>query len=314
MTTFAFLTLLSLHTCGIIFLGYLYFKYVKAVKKIDNNENLAMLQAENINANASTEDTLFRDIRDAIENNEFILHYQPQYSLNSDKVTGVEALVRWNHPEKGLVAPTDFIPLAESSGLIVPLGYWVLREACRQYKEWDRPDLKMSVNLSAYQFGQVDLVEQISKILSEEGMNPNNLNLEITETTSMADIETTLVILKELRDKGIHISIDDFGVGYSSLMYLKKFPITTLKIDRYFVWDISKDLRGEVVIKSIISMAKSLGLNIVAEGVETQEQLTFLDESFCDEIQGYILSPPVPSNKLSDMLNKNELKLNYNMV
>lgn len=288
-------------------------KYPKNGEDIDilmNKSETALTKAKDNEMNyyfygadkKGTRNECIKKIAKGIDENQFILYYQPQYSLKTKKITGVEALLRWNHPDKGIVTPDNFIPLAESSGLIVPLGYWVLREACRQYKEWGKEDIKLSINLSAYQFMQDDLVENIDKILEEEGMNPNNLNLEITETTTMKDIELTLKTLERLRDRGISISIDDFGVGYSSLSYLRKFPINTLKIDRSFVWDISKDKNGEVVIKSIISMAKNLDLNVVAEGVEDNEQLEFLDKLECDEIQGYLIAPPKPPEMILDLL------------
>jgi diguanylate cyclase (GGDEF)-like protein len=239
-----------------------------------------------------------RDLRYALQENQFVLHYQPQVSVETGEVTGVEALVRWEHPTKGLILPTNFIPVAESSGLIIPLGYWILREACKQYREWNLPHLKMSVNLSAYQFKQVDLVSRIKEIIREEGMEPTKLDLEITESTSMSDISFTLHVLSELRSMGLPISIDDFGTGHSSLSYLKQFPITSLKIDRSFIEDSTKDENGAIFVSSIIDLAKRLGLNVVAEGVETEDQLNLLRELDCDNIQGYYYSPPLPSDKL----------------
>lgn len=255
--------------------------------------------ADELNHNSKKYDLLIKDMRQSIQTGDFILHYQPLYSLNTNSMTGVEALVRWNHPIRGLISPAEFIPAAESSGLIIPLGYWILREACRQYKEWDMPDLKLSVNLSAHQFRQKDLVQKIKEIIEQEGMQTDRLNLEITESTSMSDINYTLKVLNELRKMGLLLSIDDFGTGYSSLAYLKQFPITTLKIDRSFINDIDTSKNGEAVIKTIINLAKSLELRVVAEGVETEEQLSFLRKLHCDKVQGFLLSKPLPSHELN---------------
>jgi EAL domain-containing protein (putative c-di-GMP-specific phosphodiesterase class I) len=241
---------------------------------------------------------LLRDLHKGLERGEFLLHYQPQSSLEEGKVVGVEALVRWNHHTKGMISPDDFIPVAESSGFIVPLGYWVLQEACRQHREWGVPDLKISVNISGYQFHQEDLVSRIKEIVTAEGMKPENLTLEITETVSMSDIKYTLEVLGELRALGFPISIDDFGTGYSSLIQLTKLPITELKIDKSFVTSMVNDSKGKIVIECIIGLSKRLGLSVVAEGVETEMQLNYLKSLNCDVIQGYLLSPPVASDKL----------------
>jgi EAL domain-containing protein (putative c-di-GMP-specific phosphodiesterase class I) len=254
---------------------------------------------------------LVRDLHKALESGEFILHYQPQASLEDGKVVGVEALVRWNHPTKGIIQPDEFIPVAESSGFIVQLGYWVLQEACRQHREWGVPSLRMSVNLSGHQFYQEDLVSRLTEIINAEGMKPENLTLEITETVAMSDVERTLEVLKQLRAIGFPLSIDDFGTGYSSLVYLTKFPITELKIDRSFVTAMSNDAKGKIVIRCIIDLAKQLGLSVVAEGVETEEQAKYLKELSCDDMQGYLLSPPVASDKFFLRKDKGTTRLAY---
>lgn len=245
-----------------------------------------------------------KDIRDGLMKGEFFLLYQPQVSTKDEKITGMEALVRWNHPRRGSVSPIEFIPLAESSGLIIPLGYEILRMACRDYIERDFGGLKLSVNLSAYQFEQKDLVARISSILAETGMNPKNLNLEITESTTMTDMNHTMEVLRAFRNMGIQISIDDFGTGYSSLQYLKDFPITNLKIDKSFVQDIGVNTEGEKMVDYIINLAKTLGLYIVAEGVETASQTTFLRERDCDLIQGYYYSKPLDVDMFFSFLEK----------
>lgn len=253
---------------------------------------------DDLNKQSKKYDIFVKDIRSGIYNGEFLLYYQPQYDIKTNKIVGVEALVRWNHPTKGIISPSDFIPVAESSGLIVPLGYYILREACKQYKQWGLPDLELSVNLSAYQFKQKDLVNKIKDIIIQEGIDPTKLNLEITESAFMSDINFTLKVLKELIDIGVQISIDDFGTGYSSLSYLKQFPITALKIDRSFVKDISKCEHDDVLLKMIINLAKNLRLKVVAEGVETKEQFKVLNDLSCDIVQGYLISEPLSSDKL----------------
>jgi polar amino acid transport system substrate-binding protein len=278
------------------------------------NAESAMVKAKTVGVNSYSfyeedndtprkkNDIVVRDLKLALQTNQFILYYQPQLSLEENKVVGVEALVRWMHPEKGLVSPAEFIPVAEASGLIVQMGYWILRTACKQHKEWGIPDLVVSVNLSAHQFQQRDLIPRIEQILYEEGMNPENLNIEITESTSMSNTKFSLKVLKELRDMGIEISIDDFGTGHSSLAYLTQFPITALKIDKSFVDDITRSKDGESLVRTIIKLAKDLSLSVVAEGVETEAQLQFLKELKCDDIQGYLFSPPVPADRILEVV------------
>lgn len=245
------------------------------------------------------------ELRKAIGKNQFILHYQPQYSLTNNRVMGVEALVRWNHPKYGVLSPDKFIPLAESSNLITQLDYLTLRTACRQHKMWGLENLRLSVNFSASQFVQVGFIQQVKKIIEQEGMSPSLLDIEITESIYVSDIESTALIMKELRDIGIQLALDDFGTGYSSLSKLQRLPITSLKIDKSFIDSLENNEKGEAFIELVIGLAKSLKLRVVAEGVETKEQLDVLRGLSCDEVQGYLLSPPVNSNNF-ELFMKNE--------
>jgi len=244
-------------------------------------------------------------LRIALEQNEFIVFYQPQIDLNSGRVVGVEALLRWQRPGIGLIPPNQFIPLAEDTGLILPIGEWVLREACKQHKLWKNTrniNLRMGVNLSSHQFKQANLSTTVTNILKETGMNPKFLDLELTESVAMQDVYTSLRTLKTLKQAGVQISIDDFGTGYSSLSYLKQFPIDRLKIDQSFVADIASDPNSAAIVLAIIAMSHSLGLDVIAEGVETQEQLKFLNMHGCNEVQGYLLCRPMPAEEFSKFL------------
>jgi len=248
---------------------------------------------------------LEKDLRKALERDEIIVHYQPQVSLSSGKMVGMEALVRWQHPTRGLVSPAQFIPLAEETGLIVPIGEYVLRTACKQNKLWQEkgyPPMRLAVNLSARQFQQKDLTTFIRDVLQETGLDARYLELEITESLAMDDVHQAISILHSLKELGVQISIDDFGTGYSSLSYLKKFPIQTLKIDRSFVNDISHDPDDAAIASSIIVMAHSLKLNVIAEGVETASQLNFLRDRNCNEMQGYLFSKPLSAEAFEEML------------
>lgn len=246
------------------------------------------------------------DLRRAIERDEFCVYYQPIMSLASGVIEGVEALVRWKHPERGLVTPSEFISVAEETGVIIPLGRWVLRESCRQMREWqDRfPALRsftLSVNLSGKQFTQTDLVEQIKQILSETRLDPHCLQLEITESSVIENTATVTAMLVQLRDLGVRLSMDDFGTGYSSLSYLHRFPIHTLKIDRSFISN--RDMGDEnEIVKTIIMLARNMGMNVVAEGVETVEQLASLKALDCEYGQGFYFSRPVAPEEIERML------------
>jgi len=248
---------------------------------------------------------LENSLRHALERREFTVYYQPQVELQSLTVVGLEALVRWEHPDRGIIGPDEFIHIAEETGQIVPLGDQVLRMACEQSRAWQDsglPPLRLAVNLSARQFQQHDLVDTISTALNESGLPPDQLQLEITEHVAMHDAAFTVATLKRLRDMGVQIAIDDFGTGYSSLSYLKAFPINTVKIDRSFIRDITVDASDAAITRAIIAMAHSLNLSVTAEGVETPEQLAFLREAGCDEFQGFLFGEAVPSSEMREIL------------
>ncbi|HEV7619944.1 MAG TPA: EAL domain-containing protein [Burkholderiaceae bacterium] len=252
---------------------------------------------------------LEKSLRRAMENREFELHYQPKVNVKSGAVTAMEALIRWRDPQKGLISPVEFIPLAEELGLIIPLGAWVLITACQQNRQWQvagLPKIRVAVNLSAVQFRQKNLVEFISQVLEDTGLDASFLELEVTESVIMQNAEEATLVLEKLHAKGIHISIDDFGTGYSSLSYLKRFPLDTLKIDRSFVRDISSDPDDAAIVKSVIALAHSLRLGVIAEGVETEEQLAFLSALGCDEYQGYYRSRPVPAEEFAQLLRESD--------
>lgn len=249
--------------------------------------------------------TMERNLRYALENGDFLLHYQPRYLLDSGRMVGMEALVRWDHHEEGMISPGEFIPLAEETNLIFPLGEWVLKSACLQAKAWQREGLgpyRLAVNLSPRQFQQHDLLNLIRTTLQEADLEPDLLELEITESVLMDDPEGAVELLGAIRELGVHISIDDFGTGYSSLAYLKKFPINALKIDQSFVRDLPDDQDDVAIVDSIIALAESLGLDVVAEGVETLEQANFLQSRGCNEVQGYYFSRPLPAEVLRETM------------
>jgi diguanylate cyclase (GGDEF)-like protein/PAS domain S-box-containing protein len=244
--------------------------------------------------------TLESDLRRALERNEFVLNYQPKVHIGSGRITGMEALVRWQHPTNGLVPPMKFIPLAEETGLIVPIGLWVLKTACAQNKAWQArglPPLRIAVNLSARQFVHEDLLRDVAGVLEETGLDPTLLELEITESMVMKDPAHAVKLLSGLKGMGIPLSIDDFGTGYSSLSYLKRFPLDSLKIDRSFIRDLPDDADDTAITRAIVAMAHGLKLSVIAEGVETEEQLDFLRATGCDEMQGYLFSKPVSASE-----------------
>ncbi|HEX8611752.1 MAG TPA: EAL domain-containing protein [Telluria sp.] len=261
--------------------------------------------APEMNAAAGARLELERALRQALDNQHFELHYQPKVDVASGEVVAMEALVRWRCPQRGLVPPNDFIGVTEEIGLIIPLGAWVLREACRQNRAWQlggMARLRVAVNLSAYQFRQKDLPEFVAGVLEATGMEAACLELEVTESVVMHNPADAIRILERLHAQGIHISVDDFGTGYSSLSYLKQFRLDTLKIDRSFVRDINSDADDAAIVRSVIALAHSLRLQVIAEGVETDEQLDYLRELGCDQYQGYLRSKPLPAAEFEALL------------
>jgi EAL domain-containing protein (putative c-di-GMP-specific phosphodiesterase class I) len=284
---------------------------------LTKHADIAMYRAKELGRNtfqfytpAMNERTLERlsleaDLRQALERGEFELHYQPQVALHGGRIVGMEALLRWNHPRLGQIAPGRFIGLAEEMGLIVPIGAWAMREACAQTRAWQLAglgELRVAVNLSARQFAQKGLLQAVADVLQSTGLEARFLDLELTESMVMSDVEHAIAILRNLKGLGIHISIDDFGTGYSSLSYLRRFPIDVLKIDQSFVNDISVDADDAAIVESIISLAHSLRLSVVAEGVETAEQLAFLRAHGCEQMQGYFFSRPLPAAAFEHLL------------
>ncbi len=248
--------------------------------------------------------SMVNDLRNALERNEFVVYCQPIVSMETGRIVAAEALVRWQHPVRGLVFPDAFIPLIAEGDLIVALDEWVLRNACRQARAWrdEGTDIQIAVNLSARTLQRPDLVAIVKKVLTETGVEPHGLTLEITESAVMENVDTAVLSLRELRAIGITISVDDFGTGYSSLSYLKRFPIDTVKIDRSFITDLTADPSDAAIVSAIISMAHSLNLSVIAEGVETPEQLAFLRERGCDEYQGYLFARPQTSTDFARLL------------
>jgi diguanylate cyclase (GGDEF)-like protein len=251
-----------------------------------------------MNSNARKQLQLLQDLRNAVERQEFSLHYQPKFDAANGRPVGAEALLRWEHPTQGMLLPDKFIEMAEKTGLIIPIGEWVLNEACRQMREWyvlGYTDWRIAVNLSAIQFCHVGLVQSVAKALATHHLPPNSLTLEITETTAMSDADASMTVLQELSEMGVDLSIDDFGTGYSSLMYLKRLPANELKIDRGFVRDLEHDSDDAAIVSAIVALGQALGLRIVAEGVETGVQQDFLTQLGCDSLQGYLLGHPLPA-------------------
>jgi diguanylate cyclase (GGDEF)-like protein len=249
--------------------------------------------------------TLESALRRALERDQFSLHYQPKVDMASGQITGVEALLRWNHPELGLISPGQFIPLAEETGLIVPIGRWVLEEACAQNMAWQRRGLRpvtVAVNLSPRQFADANLLHDVDEALLASGMSPVLLQLEVTESMVMRNVSRAIKVLDAIQSRGIRLAIDDFGTGYSSMSLMKQFPIDTIKIDRSFVRDLPNDSEDQAIAQAIISMGKALGMTVIAEGVETVEQQTFLRNHACDEMQGFLFSKPLPPRQMADLL------------
>ncbi|MDH5479780.1 MAG: bifunctional diguanylate cyclase/phosphodiesterase, partial [Nitrosomonas sp.] len=270
---------------------------------------------EEIGKNFSRKLNLETYLHKALDNNEFEVYYQPQISVLNRRIVGMEALIRWNHPKLGLVSPNDFIPIAEETGMIVPIGSWVMETAARQTALWCKKGyglLRVGVNLSAKQFQDKDLAKEVIDVIEKTGIMPPSLDLEITESSVMSDISRTISVLHQINEIGVQISMDDFGTGYSSLSYLQQMPLHTLKIDRAFIKDIQPDGTNGEISKVIIAMCHTLGLNVIAEGVETEEQMQFLKMHECNEAQGYFISRPVPAIEMEKLLcaNTNPTKKN----
>ncbi|MDB6108021.1 MAG: diguanylate cyclase, partial [Gammaproteobacteria bacterium] len=271
----------------------------------EEGKNNFQFYSEKLNANSLERLTLESSLRRALERNEFRLHYQAKRDIGSGRISGMEALLRWEHPDLGTVAPMQFIPVAEETGLIVPIGKWVLRTACLQNVAWQKqglPHLSIAVNLSARQFGDENLLEDLTSILTVTGMDPHLLELEITESLLIRDVEETLRILTALKALGIRIAIDDFGIGYSSLATLQRFPLDTIKIDRSFIRDITGTTHDTALADAVIAIGKSLSLTVVAQGVETRDQAEFLQTHACDELQGFYFKRPLPAEQFTQLL------------
>lgn len=274
-------------------------------KTKEKGRNNFQYYTDNLNTEAVKTMELKNDLRNAIIQNELSLYYQPKVNMVNNEIVGAEALLRWQHPKLGMVSPAEFIPIAEQSGLIHEIGSWVIKEAIIQNHKWRESHLKpicMAINLSAKQFQKREFVDLIDRELNNADMTVSSLELEITESLLMKEDQQEQDILKELNDKGYKIAIDDFGTGYSSLSYLKRFTIDTLKIDRSFIRDIPSDQDDAEIVKAIVAMAHALRLTVIAEGVENEDQLAFLRQLNCDEIQGYLFSKPVPAEEFERLL------------
>ena len=262
----------------------------------ENGRNNFQYFTRDMHSRAMERLTLESSLRSALERKQLFLEYQPQLDYKTGKIVGAEALLRWRHPKLGLIPPSKFIPIAENNGMIVPIGEWVLRTACAQARRWQDEDfgpLPVAVNVSAVQFRQKRFLQVIRNVLDETGLPAQHLELELTESLLLSTGEVMLSILRQLTDMGLRLSIDDFGTGYSSLIYLKHLPVYKLKIDRSFVQDLTVDPDNAAITATVINMAKTLNLKVIAEGVETEEQLQFLREHNCDEVQGYYFSKPL---------------------
>jgi EAL domain-containing protein (putative c-di-GMP-specific phosphodiesterase class I) len=277
----------------------------------EEGKNNFQFHSERMDTHSFERLALESSLRRALERNEFQVHYQAKMDFATGQMTGMEALIRWQHPDLGMVSPVQFIPLAEETGLIVPIGKWVLKTACLQNQAWQKeglPPLSVAVNLSARQFADENLLADVTSILKETGMNAAFLELEITESMIMHNVDKAVQTLTKLKTLGIRLSIDDFGTGYSSLSNLKRFPIDTLKIDRSFIRDLPGDSEDKAITRAIIAMGKSLNMTLIAEGVETQEQAEFLRAHACDQFQGYYFSRPVDKDKFAELLRSRVLE------
>jgi diguanylate cyclase (GGDEF)-like protein/PAS domain S-box-containing protein len=271
----------------------------------ENGRNNFQFFKADMNLRAVERQSLEGNLREALEREEFLLHYQPKVNLDTGEITGVEALIRWQHPSRGLVAPAQFVPIAEDCGLILPIGRWVLREACRQAREWQEAGLpfnRISVNVSATEFRSKSFLAEICTSLKETGLEARYLDLELTESVLMHHAESSAAILHRLKAIGVHLAVDDFGTGYSSLSYLQQFPIDILKIDKSFIHRLTGGLDDSPIVGAIINMGKSLKMRVIAEGVETHQQRAFLQAQHCVEGQGYLFSRPIAAAQFTDLL------------
>ncbi len=268
--------------------------------------NTYYIYGEEIESKGLERMMLLNQLRHALEYDELVIHYQPQIEIATGKIRGVEALVRWQHPEKGLLYPDEFIPLAEESGIIIPMGEWILKRACIDAKKWEDEghEIVVSVNISSKQFQYRDFLNEVINAIYVSGINPNKLTLEITESIAISDMEHTLKILKSLKGLGISVAIDDFGTGYSSLSYLNDMNVNELKIDKSFIWDIEKNEKNRMISNTIILLAKHLGLQVIAEGVENLQQLSILEELDCHVAQGYHFYRPLPIDRIDEIINE----------
>lgn len=247
------------------------------------------------------------ELRNALNENQFVVYYQAQMDLEQDKIVGFEALIRWAHPERGIISPAGFVEVAEETGLIVPIGKWVLLEACRQLKKWNDEgftDINVAVNLSARQFKDADLIQNVEEAIAETNINPQHLEFEITESIALEDIEYSISVIRKLKDMGLKFSLDDFGTGYSSMNYLKHLPVNNLKIDKSFLDTVMENRNDQTIVSTIIRLAQTLDLVVIAEGVENDDQAVFLKNAHCDKAQGYLYSKPIPKEDASTLLKK----------
>ncbi len=273
----------------------------------ESGRNCYRFYTAKMNSHLVEQVNLESKLRRAIDNEEFVLYYQPKFNVNEKWAIGAEALIRWIDPEEGMISPARFIPLAEDTGLIAPITDWVMKQACRQNSQWQQRGynpIRMAINVSPKQFNQEDIVYRIFNLIISSDLAPKYVELEITEGALVEDVEKSCAILMKLKSRGIQVSIDDFGTGYSSLSYLKKFPLDTLKIDQSFVCDLMQDSDDAAIVSAIIAMARSLKLNVIAEGVENQEQLNYLAAKGCNEVQGYFTGRPVPAEEFEQFLVK----------
>jgi len=271
----------------------------------ENGRNNYEFFRQDMNIRAVERQSLEGSLSRALERHEFVLHYQPKINLEKGAITGAEALIRWLHLDRGLIPPAQFVPIAEDTGLLLPIGQWVLHEACRQARAWLDAGLRpvpVAVNISAVEFRDKGFLEGVRAILKDTRLEPRYLELELTESVLMQHAESSASVLQALKTMGVQLAVDDFGTGYSSLSYLRRFPIDTLKVDRSFVRQITADADDAIIASAVISMGKSLKLRVVAEGVETREQLAFLQDQRCDEGQGYYFSRPVVAEQFAKLL------------